>query len=145
MAVASAWMLVMPAEREWIIGELLYDLRDFDEFFSTTRQFADLTCTVIILLIVWIYRRRDRAVIVPFVVALLLSGVATTVVKVTVGRSRPEYSVTIDTKRQVRMERYAGLNPDLGLKVGQHQILGLKPAQAFYDRSKRTGEWDKDD
>lgn len=145
MAAATAWAFVVPAEREWMVGEFLYRLRDLDEFFSTTRQFADLTCTLVILLLIFIYRRADRRVIVPFVVALLLSGAATTVIKGVTGRSRPEYSVTIDDKRRVRMANYAAMYPELGLKVGEHQVMGLSPAFAWYERSKRTGEWDTDE
>lgn len=144
MAATTAWVFLVPAEREWIIGRLLYDLRDLDEFFSTTRQFADLTCTIVILLIVWIYRRTDRAVIVPFVVALLLSGLATTIVKGAVSRSRPEYSVVIDAKRTKRLADYAKAHPEVNLRVGEHQILFLEPAKQFVAEWRRTGKLDKD-
>lgn len=145
MAVATAWVFLVPATVEWRVGEFLYKLRSLDEFFSTTRQFADVTCTAVIIAIILIYRRRDQAVVVPLVVALLLSGAATTIVKGAVGRSRPEYSVTIDTKRQVRMENYAAMYPDLGLRIGEHQILGLSPALAWVERAQRTGTWDTEE
>lgn len=106
-AALLAFCLIPWAASIYRFLDRVLDQIPLSSFFSTAVQFTSVTMITGLVLLIWIFDRPKRHLLVYLLAGLLMAGALNAAIKEISGRARPEWSVDLDSKHYERLIREA--------------------------------------
>ncbi|MFP4381104.1 MAG: phosphatase PAP2 family protein [Candidatus Sumerlaeia bacterium] len=112
-ACGLALALIPFSESVWraVYATLRSDWLPLDDFWSSAKQLAVGSVIISICIIIWVFDRPRRPAIIVFLVAILFAGGFNQVLKHSIRRARPQYSILLEDKEKRWMEKYLEEHP----------------------------------